>query len=376
MGQWIYEYECRLPLIYNRYDIRSMEERDSEQRFGLKNDICWSRAYEVELDYEKRVYVHNGEIRFCIQCAKESDSDLPEKEFWLRITGMIHQTQTGAYNLFGEELQYICYGLSLMLSSHNANKQAYQHRVKADYDRIQWEQQVYEPFIEWADLGDKDEICMVDGKETRIITLSAAPIQMSVASYAYIYQHLEPDEFWKFYQKDMNNDQKYLVHEYYLALGTESKTSKLYHLCSMIEYIEKRYVDMAGCNVLYTPEQKQKLLLEIEGLAAYQELYKIQRERFINAVSKHLDDAKDAGRDEKLRRILWGMGIREMKLFDRVIPIDKKYVHVLTDMRNTYFHGKEAKHQNVDGVLVELMQLGLMIVEWVLGNSERIVTED
>lgn len=366
MSQWIYEYECTLPLVYNRYDIRSIEEQDSEQRFGLKSDICWSKPYSVELDYEERIYAYSGEIQFCIHCTRESDSNMPEREFTIAVKGMVHQSQMGAYKLFAEDLQYICYGLSLMLSRHNANKQAYQHRVKADYDKMEWKQWEHEPFIEWADLGDKDEVQVIDGKEIRVITVRTSPIQMGVSTYVYMYQDLNPEEFWSYYRENMDESQKYLVHEYYLALGTESSTSKLYHLCSMIEYIEQKYAGMAECGPLYQSERKQDLLLQIKELPAYQTLEGNQQKRFMDVVSKHLNEATDMGRDEKLCRILWNMDIREIKLFDRTIPINKKYVHTLTDMRNIYFHGKKAKEQSVDGVIVELLQLGLLLVEWVL----------
>lgn len=374
MESLLYQYNMTVPLIYNTYDLRT-HERDSELVNELDRPIEWSEEYEIKEPVPNRdgcIFRTVEKLRYSVTCEDiDHNPGVPESFFVFSAGNVICYDQKRAFEKLEGTLHNVCRALSLMISSHNCNMQGYQPRVYPDYDKIEWSKEVYEPFRQIVEGPDVVEYVDENGKKCICVKANIG-IGIRCEAYMKIYGHLPSKEFFRYFCGDENGTLDYVMEEYYIALGQENMTSKFFHLFSIVEFIEKKYVHMAGASPLLNDKEIQSI---IENLSDSMEIGKGRRKQVLSALKGNLSRMTDIGRAGKLVNILHAMGIESIENGGETMVIETARIQQLIDLRNKNFHGGRGNgakktYISIPAAVTELMYICLKIIEYIMNQKE------
>lgn len=338
-NQPLIRFALNIPLKYNVSNVLH-DEQDSEFVMDLTEPAVWQQEYNVQSISKKLESGNAVEVlEFRLSCLRRSeDNRLPKNEFMLQIDNIIAENEDAAMRLVERDIHHICQILSLQTSIHNCNKQAYQPRVSPDYRNVSWKTREYiVPEKKNTIDSGVDEYYDENGKH--IIRIHMAENTLACHNRCSIFVtlsvQLSTEEFLRYYTMDLDEETDFVMEEFFIALGKESVKSKFFHLFSIIEFIENKYVDLSDSERLLNTSQVQKMM---DTLEMPSKLNGELKERIENSVKNTLIKMTNLGRASKLANILNTMGIHEIVLGGEHICIDKKHAQAWIDLRNRSYH--------------------------------------
>lgn len=364
----VYSYTLTIPLRYCTYSLFS---EDSELVMGLQEAIEWEEPQSIREPYpldENQIFTAESKIHFCISgkyIEEVSNTGqpsifMPDKVFYCTISGVVAENKSKAMECVDEAVLRACKALSVLISCGNCNKHGYQPRVEPDYKGIMWQKEPFEPYARLV-----EEILrpseMVDEQGNRIIQMYAdyGDIEAGDLAHTMIHGPIDSSRFLELYHYDKSPQLTFLLDEYYAALGSEALSSKFFHLFSMIEFIEKNYVDFAHATPIFDETDKTMVKKALREL----KMPKEKRGRLIDTVCNAISKPTQFNREEKLVLILHQMGIWEFTNCGTEFIIDELTVKELIKLRNSYFHGdsKGSEHSE-EQISVKLAVARLMYI--------------
>ena len=221
-------------LRYNSRDLNGNEEDSSEFIMGVKENIFWKKTYTINEsleDYPGNSIIAQEEMQFCLSCGWQNEErTLPENYFSLRVENIVAHEEKEAWGKIENSLLDICRTLSLQLNIHNCNKQSFQPRVQWENDSINWSAKPYEPYENLLDkLSEPVEYVDQNGMKHICIQVQSK-IGMKVSTSCILYGYLKKNEFLSLLNLEIDEKMKFLIEEYFIALGSENMTSKFFHL--------------------------------------------------------------------------------------------------------------------------------------------------
>ena len=354
-------FTVNIPLKYNVSNVLH-DEQDSEFVMDLTEPAVWQQEYNVQKPGKEAESGNAMEVlAFRLSCSRRSEDDrLPKNEFMLQIDNIIAESEEAAMQIVERDIHHICQILSLQTSIHNCNKQAYQPRVSPDYRNVSWKAREY-IVPEKKDTIDTgvDEYYDENGKH--IIRIHMAENTLACHNRCSIFVtlsvQLSTEEFLRYYTMDLDEETDFVMEEFFIALGKESVKSKFFHLFSIIEFIEKKYVELSNSERLLNTLQVEKMM---ETLEIPCDLNGESKDRVENSVKNTLLKMTNLGRASKLANILNTMGIHEIVLGGETICIDRKHAQAWIDLRNRSYHpdGSVAgkKYITMETAVTQLME--------------------
>lgn len=368
----LYNFSIKIPLVYNFSPIRE-EDIDSAYVMGIADDVVWQRTYPI--GYDDKVLDGIADtveevMKFTLSCDRRDEGNrLSVHNFVLGIENVVAQDEAQALQMVESDVHRVCRTLSFQSSVHNCNKHSYQPRVQPDYHNVTWKESVYE-WDERESVSDDAIDDYIDENGKRVIRVrideNTVGIRNRISVFMTLSVWLSPEEFLQYYAIEMDADMDFIMEEFFVALGKEAMTSKFFHLFTIIEFVEKQYVDMAKAKPLLIESEISSMLKVLDELPDVESAVK---NRVINSVKGNLIKMTDIGRAEKLVNILHGMGIDEIKAGAEAIHVDKKLVQSLIDLRNRSYHGgvsyEGKKYISVEWAVVQLMEICQNIIQYV-----------
>lgn len=339
----------------------------------MVEDVIWQRTYTIGYDDKALDGVADTVeevMKFKLSCdLRDEGNRLPAHNFVLGIENVVAQDEAQALQMVETDIHRVCRTLSFQTSVHNCNKHSYQPRVQADYHNVTWKESVYE-WDERESVSDDTIDDYIDENGKRVIRIrmdeNAAGLRNRISVFMTLSVQLSPEEFLQYYAIEMDADMDFIMEEFFVALGKEATTSKFFHLFTIIEFVEKQYVDMAKAKPLLFETEIFSMLKVLDELPDVESAVK---NRVINSVKGNLIKMTDIGRAEKLVNILHGMGIDEIKAGAEAIRVDKKLVQSLIDLRNRSYHGgvsyEGKKYISMEWAVVQLMEICQNIIQYV-----------
>ena len=358
------------------------DELDSEFVMDLTESAVWQQEYNVQRTNKELESVNAIEaLEFRLSCSRRNeDNRLPKNEFMLQIDNIIAENEDAAMRLVERDIHHICQILSLQTSMHNCNKHAYQPRVSPDYRNVSWKTREYiVPEKKNTIDSGVDEYYDENGKH--IIRIHMAENTLACHNRCSIFVtlsvQLSTEEFLRYYTMDLDEETDFVMEEFFIALGKESVKSKFFHLFSIIEFIENKYVDLSDSERLLNTSQVQKMM---DTLEMPSKLNGELKERVESSVKNTLLKMTNLGRASKLANILNTMGIHEIVLGGEHICIDKKHAQAWIDLRNRSYHpdGSVAgkKYIAMETAVTQLMETCQRILLFMMkGNAGKLVNK-
>ena len=196
-------------------------------------------------------------------------------------------------------------------------------------------------------------------------------IEMKVSTSCILYGYLDKNEFLSLLNLEIDEKLKFLIEEYFIALGSENMNSKFFHLFAIIEFIEKEYAGLAGANKLLSVENVNEVLQEIKG-KLHSEADKSKQ--ILSTLKGNLSRMTDIGRAQKLANILNRLKICNLQECGNEVAIDKGSMQKLIDLRNHYFHGDSGKENEkllkIDIAVAELMEICLRVIQYKISDIQ------
>ncbi len=365
MSSSLYSFNLTVSLTYYTYQLYSYN-RQNEYVMGAYEGIEWDESYRIgdviegdEYNLDKTEIMH-----FHIFCNHEKDNKVvPEDHFICEINNIVADGERKAYKFVHFRLYKICRTLSIIMNMYNQHKNYFQPRVEIDFDSLLWERQVY---------GENNTLKLPNGD---VVCMSNAILGMVTRVYTKGISDISLDKF-SMYFNSTDLELNYMLDEFYLALGKEDVRSKFFHLFSIIEFIEKRYIELSGAKPLLTEE-------EVKDLVEYTSEIKMdidsdKKKRIVGTIKGVLSKMTDQGRDTKLVNILNSMGIKKVLYSDKQILINKNMISQMTDLRNCLFHGdvgesREGKDKEIQIEVEKLLVICGMIIEWVAEMQNELI---
>lgn len=376
-NQPLIRFTVNIPLKYNVSSVLH-DELDSEFVMDLTEPAVWQQEYNVQRTNKELESVNAIEVlEFRLSCSRRNeDNRLPKNEFMLQIDNIIAENEDAAMRLVERDIHHICQILSLQTSMHNCNKHAYQPRVSPDYRNVSWKAREYivQEKKNTIDSG-VDEYYDENGKH--IIRIHMAENTLACHNRCSVFVtlsvQLSTEEFLRYYTMDLDEETDFVMEEFFIALGKESVKSKFFHLFSIIEFIENKYVDLSDSERLLNTSQVQKMM---DTLEMPSKLNGELKERVESSVKNTLLKMTNLGRASKLANILNTMGIHEIVLGGEHICIDKKHAQAWIDLRNRSYHpdGSVAgkKYIAMETAVTQLMETCQRILLFMMkGMSEN-----
>lgn len=337
----LYQYELKIPLSYNRYDVNEPDP-SSEMRFVFKGR---PKAYVLDVvfsymdDDDKVTMQFKDRVTIYLDIEKEDDEkEHPKPYVTCKIQGLLVEDEKYAKEYAEKIINGVCKGLTLLFLRHNSNRHLYQPRVEAKWRDAIWNHHEYQPYVEAISKETVDE------KGNRIIYASDR-MTFRESLYCFSTVEISADEVnigdWI---KENDGSYTYLMDEFYAALGTEVPKSKFFHLFAMIEFCEREYAEHNGAVRLLSDNEIDNLINSLEEKMKNVGHNK-ETKTVLSRVKKTLDDSTNIGRTQKLLNILHWMGIEKLGRHFSDILIDKKLLDSLTTLRNKSFHGTNEAEQ-------------------------------
>lgn len=374
--RYLYTYTLMLPLTYYTYDLRS---DDSEFILGLDSPVEWDEVQSIEMLYpmdDNKMFTAVEKIHFCLSShftQNVSDDgndshDMPDKFFQCTVSGIVAESKTKARELVDAFIIRACKSLSILMSCQNCNKQGYQPRVEPDYRRQSWKEEAYQPYEKLVEEAcEPKETIDENGRRVIHMFIDHSNVMVEEECYMTIFGKMDAKHFFEFYQYERSPDLSYIMDEYYAALGREALTSKFFHLFSIIEYVEKNFIQLAECKKIFKMEDKQLVREAFKKI----DLPKDKRNRLCSFVMSSMGRATDIGREEKLVNILHNMGVSQFRECGTQFAVDRKTIGELIGLRNSFYHGggknaEDVKKQiDVETAVARLMYICERIIVYV-----------
>lgn len=366
----LYSYTLKFPLTYSTYHLHG---EDSEMILGLENPVEWLEPCYIDVLYPEQAeqrYQTVEQMQFCVSSSYntnvsddgQSSFQMPDNFFMCSVSGVVAESKEQALQIIETSVIKACKTLSVLMSCNNCNKQGYQPRVAPNYKQIEWYEVRYEPYEELRKLNRPDEY--IDENGNRVICLYVdSTINMRCEVHSTIFGKMPTDNFMKLYQYERSEELLFVMDEFYTALGTETVTSKFFHLFAIIEFIEKKYGHLADTSKLFTEEEKKYVKKHLNQL----ELPKIKQECIKNSVANTMSRATEHSREAKLVNILHNMGIMEIKECGTPFVVNIQNMGELIWHRNFLFHGDSKKEELEKHISIETG------VAWLMYICEKII---
>lgn len=366
----LYTYTLTIPLRYYTYDLRS-DEQEGEFILGLTDAIEWDEPLLIEMTHplkKDEMFTATENIHFCLSSHfTENRSDdgtrsffMPDRIFNCTVSGIVAVSKKKARKLVEGYILRTCKSLSVLMSCNNCNKQGYQPRVEADYEQQEWKHEIYQPYEKlMKEANEPKEYIDENGRRVVAISMEHGIMFSDMKVQMTIFGNVDTTHFFDFYNCEQSPNLEFMVDEYYTALGTESMTSKFFHLFSIIENVEKNYVYLADTHKIFDEDDKGVVLRSIEQL----EMPKAKLDTLRSTIMGIMGRATEIGREAKLVNILHNMGIKDCSDCGTPFIIDKDSIRQLTNLRNSYYHGDgkkcgdSEKYISVDTAVARLMNI-------------------
>lgn len=370
----LYSYSMTVPLIYNTYDIRS-DDKESEQIWGLDHSIEWAETNDVAEPLPQKSYVYRTteSINYKISCGHMSDmDDMPQNHYVLSATGILCHNEAEAYDKISRAVEKSCRALSLMMNIRNAvNKAGFQARVQADIDAIKYDHMLYEPYDQLTREPELKEY--IDENGRYVVELGVVSV-ISIREDVHItlYGNLISDSFQRYYKACEEGTSAFLIEELYTALGTENINSKFYHLFSIIQFVEKEFIDRSNAQYMFNADKIKEILSKIEPLLPSN---KNEKKKVKDRLKDNLGQLTDIGRSEKLANILLSMGIHEYTGSNGQIAVERENLQLLINLRNHNFHGGGSGNKGkkkglaIEEAVVQLLSICEKIIEYIVDTN-------
>lgn len=370
----IFKYDITIPLTYNRFALRS-NDPDSELRYEAE------QLYEEKLDvvfrtYEVPGYIDGYDFRDIVKVklykagmdnGQVGNTQQNDNFQWIcEINGMLVDDEIYARKFSEELVGRICRRLSLVFIKHNNNRHLYQPRVEAMWSKAVFNRCEYAPFVEVK----RKTLEEIDGKNKVIYLEDHIYCHDSMYSISRITIPSDEIRIREWLSKE-DDAVEFLMNEYHSALGTENIKSKFFHLYAMIEFCEKEYEEHNGSSRIFSDEEVDMVIAEVE-----KQIDAKNREKIISLLKADLMKANDIGRIGKLENILKWMGIREYRQFGLNKAIDKKLLAGITKLRNKSFHGTKENAEDVEKEYANAVEILLYIDEKILDFLMKISYQD
>ncbi len=349
-------WALELPLRYNIYDLREKYWHESEIVFDFKEPLWWE---EVDTGTSFSVC--------CIR--KEADSQYPENYFLLQIRHISAENEDQALRSLENSITRICKALTFLMLQSNANIQGFQPRVYADYSSARLEPEASES-------EDEPTVTRIVDERGRVREIISMEIRnpMSFSVYMTLCQRMDTRMFQSYYDVPEDYRVKYLMDELYMAQGEEQLSSKLFHLISMIEFVEAEYKELSRAKEMLSKEDMRRICAILREAT---ELEKEKKDRLIQYLSNQRAHMTDLGRSAKLFNIFCAMGIQEIAYHDVRKSVDLEYTEMITRLRNVYFHVSKKKMekeaiQKLPNLVMELQILAVQIMNYAVRETQEI----
>lgn len=257
----------------------------------------------------------------------------------------------------------ICRTLSIIMNMYNQHKRDFQPRVEVDLDSLLWVRHEY-------DVNETKKIEILPSGEVVNATYVTCHIETNVFTKGIC--NINLDKFNDYFNST-DLELNYMLDEFYLALGKEDAHSKFFHLFSIVEFIEKKYVELSEAKALLTKAEVKEIVVHVSDLKIKSDSKIMQR--ITDALRNSLTQMTDYGRVDKLVNILKNMGINEIICLTEKVAVDKTVVSQIIKLRNCLFHGdfdesRENTGKETQSVIEKLFIICGMIIEWVADNKK------
>lgn len=356
MSNKLFSFDLTVSLSYYTYQLYSYN-RQNEYVMGFKNEIEWDEGYHL-IDGKNEI------MHFRVFCNYEKDNCVvPEDHFICEIKNIIAESKVEAYKFVHQRLYKICRTLSIIMNMYNQHKRDFQPRVEVDFDSLLWVRHEY-------DVNETKKIEILPSGEVVNATYVTCHIETNVFTKGIC--NINLDKFNDYFNST-DLELNYMLDEFYLALGKEDAHSKFFHLFSIIEFIEKKYVELSEAKALLTKAEVKEIVVHVSDLKIKSDSKIMQR--ITDALRNSLTQMTDYGRVDKLVNILKNMGINEIICLTEKVAVDKTVVSQIIKLRNCLFHGdfdesRENTGKETQSVIEKLFIICGMIIEWVADNKK------
>lgn len=358
MSNKLFLFDLTVPLTYYTYQLYSYS-RQSEYVMGFENEIKWEENNQIKDNVETNV----DKMYFHIFCNYEKDNSIvPEDHFICEIKNIIAENESEAYKFIHPRLYKICRTLSFTMNMYNDYKNCFQPRVEVDFGNLLWSKRPYK-------FNNTNNNVQQLNEDINIAIHIADQIVTKV--YTKGISNMSLENFFEYFNST-NSDLNYMLDELYLALGKENVQSKFFHLFSIMEFIEKRFIKFSGASNLLTEDEVDKIVKYLSNIDM--DFGKDKIEKITNTFRSNMLKMTDYGRATKLANILNYMGIKKIKYLNETIGVNGKEVAQIIKIRNCLFHGdvnglKEDIDKKIQIAVEKLLIICGMIIEWVAGTD-------
>ncbi len=349
------------------------------KRWAMDIPLTYNREYTLGSDYRCLLdfRLQDGFESCVFDIIDNKDLGLKDSENWsignaedesgnhlfnLHIEKILSDSKESAIRNVARCIDTICMALSFCIITHNNDKEYCNPKVYCYYQGIKAR-------AEKIDSNDYTEL-VIDKAGNREI-FCREEIGVTEASELRKIIEFTNNEFIE-YAKAISSDNPdvFALKQYYLALGEEHITSKYFHLFSIIEYIEDKYSEFAGANLIFDNSSEFNVRVGefvdelLEKYQSGKNEAEPNKDDIYSSINKLLIKMTNYGRATKLLNILKHMGIEFYT--KESIPLDKALLQSLIRERNILFHGNEAGDEEIRKHVLDLMYIDLKIIQYLI----------
>lgn len=356
----LYSFEVEIPIIYNSHEINytKPEYGDKYKIERIIKDFvlvpCTFHDIHDNIDYsvDERIGIIMDEGR--------------DKDFCVcLLSGIIADNHRKAGRIANAVIYNICRGLTFLINKKNSNKHIFQPRLEADWENATWKHRGF----------DADGLVNCDkGLVERLIRASDG---MTIIDSVFISSEtiISADEITiKKWEDESNEDIRFLLDEYYIAMGTENIKSKFFHLFSIIEFCENRFAEKNNSQKVLSPIEVKAIKNSIIDVVSLEKKGKV-----VDAVSKRLIELTDMGREEKLLNILHWMNINTISLKGLEYELTKDMLKEFTVLRGKSYHGAvesgKKKEEDYKQAIEKLFIIDEKIIDYLMDYLPKMKCE-
>ena len=212
----LYFYNIKIPLIYNKFDIISLNP-NSEFRFDL-DGVAEENIFYNDISVCENNSSINEEIKIRLYCTHDenySSNKMPDSFITCECEGIVAKDRYFAIEKVVKIIDMICKRLSFIFNRHNHNRHLFQPRIEANWEKMKI---YYEKYNNDANMSDD-----IENKITcniySTMSVKILPNEIHIAEWL----------------KNDNSEADFVCNEYYTALGSENVKSKFFHLFSIMK---------------------------------------------------------------------------------------------------------------------------------------------
>lgn len=356
----LYSFEVEIPIIYNSHEINY-----TKPEYGDK--------YKIERMIKDYVLVPCTfhDIRDNIDYSVDESIGIvmdegKDKEFCVcLLSGIIADNHRNAGRIANAVIYNICRGLTFLINKKNPNKHIFQPRLEADWESANWKLGIF----------DADRLVNCDKELVERLINASVKTTMMDSAFISFETIISADEVTiKKWENENNEAIRFLLDEYYIAMGTENIKSKFFHLFSIIEFCEKNYTDKDGSVKLLSSGEVETIRKAIAGTISPEKKGKV-----LDAICKRLKELTNIGREEKLLNILHWMNISSFSVKGLECAITKEMLKGFTALRSKSYHGDlesgKKKEEDYKQAVEKLFVIDEMIIDYLMDYLPKMKRE-